>query len=205
MKFAPFNGAYPGHDDAMKAANLDPKCNLWYAIYDFSNDLSSSSSNHKNWSLLKEDEEDSVWCPLGPGATNVCPRIRNNGGSMMSTTTTTTTDDNSYEVNDELCKISLDNTTSYNDEVVIPKISTRSKGKRNKKKRSKEEKVPNSSDEKSLFVGNNNELINTITSSIMGFFGLFQVTLEDLSSFPSKAIGLIASLKERVVSMMCRE
>lgn len=67
MKFGKFNGAYPGHDVCMKDANLDPKTNKWYAVYDFNDDL---KMNH-NWEYIREGEEDGLWCPLG-SAENCC-------------------------------------------------------------------------------------------------------------------------------------
>jgi len=79
MRFACFNGAYPGHEDDMRAANLDPDCNLWYAIYDFNDEERSG----KNWSILLEEEEDDLWCPLGP-AENCCPRIEVDGQTSIS-------------------------------------------------------------------------------------------------------------------------
>ncbi len=81
MKFGCFNGAYPGHEDDMKSAGLlvvEKKKegetemrlpNLWYAVYDFNDELKTGD----NWSLLTNEEEDELWCPLGP-AENCCPR-----------------------------------------------------------------------------------------------------------------------------------
>ncbi len=81
MKFAPFNGAYNGHEKAMRDANLDPNHNLWYAVYDFSDDM---KVNH-NWSYVKEGEEDDEWCPLGP-ADNCCPRVTKENFTTISLT-----------------------------------------------------------------------------------------------------------------------
>ncbi len=68
IKFGKFNGAYPGHDACMKDANLDPKTNKWYAVYDFNDEL---KMNH-NWEYVREGGEDNgLWCPLGP-AENCC-------------------------------------------------------------------------------------------------------------------------------------
>jgi len=70
MSFAPFNGAFPGHKEAMLNANLIPDHNLWFAVYDF-NDPAATG---KNWRLLSQSEEAPLWCPAGP-ADNCCPRI----------------------------------------------------------------------------------------------------------------------------------
>ena len=70
MKFGPFNGAYPGHEKAMRDANLTPNHNVWHAVYDFSDDLKTN----RNWSYVQEEEEDPLWCPLGK-AENCCPRV----------------------------------------------------------------------------------------------------------------------------------
>ncbi len=74
MHFACFNGAYEGHRDAMKAANLVPEENLWYSVYDFNDEEKTG----KNWSILVEHEEDGLWCPMGP-ADNCCPRVEVGG------------------------------------------------------------------------------------------------------------------------------
>ena len=70
MRFACFNGAYPGHEDDMRAANLVPEHNLWYKVYDFNDEEKTG----KNWSILLEGEEEELCCPLGQ-AKNCCPRI----------------------------------------------------------------------------------------------------------------------------------
>jgi len=72
IKFAPFNGAYPSHEKDMSSANLNPKLNLWFKIYDFNDE--SNTTCDKNWRYLTREEEDTLWCPLGP-AENCCPRI----------------------------------------------------------------------------------------------------------------------------------
>ena len=78
MKFAPFNGAYPGHEDAMQAANLAPERNLWYAVYDFNDEEKSG----RNWSFIKKEEEDGLWCPLGV-AENCVPRTDAHGALVV--------------------------------------------------------------------------------------------------------------------------
>ena len=78
MKFAPFNGAYPGHDKAMKDANLNANHNLWHAVYDFNDEFKTG----QNWSYVKAEDEDKLWCPLEK-AENCCPRIK---ASKESTT-----------------------------------------------------------------------------------------------------------------------
>lgn len=54
----------------MEKANLNPKQNLWFAVFDFSDE----SKKANNWSLLTTSEEESLWCPLGP-AQNCCPKV----------------------------------------------------------------------------------------------------------------------------------
>lgn len=76
LKFANFNGAYPGHEKAMVDANLDPKCNLWFSVYDFSD----TEQTGINWRYVEVEREEPLWCPLGP-AINCCPRIK--AGSYM--------------------------------------------------------------------------------------------------------------------------
>lgn len=61
MKFAPFNGAFPGHEKALARADLDISTNKWSEVYDF-NDASKTG---KNWCIVDEDEI-VLWCPLGP-------------------------------------------------------------------------------------------------------------------------------------------
>ncbi|GMI31154.1 hypothetical protein TeGR_g14947, partial [Tetraparma gracilis] len=70
MKFAPFNGAFNGHHQAMLSANLIPEHNLWFAVYDFNDEARTG----KNWRLLSKSEEDPLWCPAGK-AKSCCPRV----------------------------------------------------------------------------------------------------------------------------------
>lgn len=63
MKFAPFNGAYPGHKEDMAFAKLPLTTNLWYAIYDFS--MEHGNSNH-HFEILPMDQWGDVWAPMGP-------------------------------------------------------------------------------------------------------------------------------------------
>ena len=60
MKFAPFNSSYPGHRDAMLAANLDPAVNKWNAVFDFND----RDETQENWRLLLPEERDPLWSPL---------------------------------------------------------------------------------------------------------------------------------------------
>lgn len=53
MKFAPFNGAYAGHKEAMGRAGLIPEWNLWFGIYDFNDE----GRTGKNWEIMKMEEE----------------------------------------------------------------------------------------------------------------------------------------------------
>ena len=69
-RFAPFNGAYTEHIQQMKKANLPPKSNLWFGVYDFNDEMKTQ----KNWSIIHQSDEEQLWCPLGP-AENCCPRI----------------------------------------------------------------------------------------------------------------------------------
>lgn len=64
MKFAPFNGAYPGHKEDMAFAKLPLTANLWYAIYDFSM-MDHGNSNH-HFEILPKDQWGEVWAPMGP-------------------------------------------------------------------------------------------------------------------------------------------
>ncbi|GMH78114.1 hypothetical protein TL16_g07674 [Triparma laevis f. inornata] len=75
MKFAPFNGAYPGHKEAMGRAGLIPEWNLWFGIYDFNDE----GRTGKNWEIMKMEEEEPIWCPL-TACKNCCPRV--NPGSI---------------------------------------------------------------------------------------------------------------------------
>jgi hypothetical protein len=54
MRFAPFNGAYPGLEGHMRAASLDPRYNHWRRIFDFSADSPNLPRPH--WTFLGEDE-----------------------------------------------------------------------------------------------------------------------------------------------------
>lgn len=60
MQFSPFNGAYPGHINALTAAGLDVTTDKWSQVYDF-NDPSNSG---ENWSVIGDDQV-ALWCPLG--------------------------------------------------------------------------------------------------------------------------------------------
>jgi hypothetical protein len=61
MQFAPFNGAYDGHELSLAEAGLDPYTNKWSEVFDFSD----PSKTGANWSIAEEDEERMLWCPLG--------------------------------------------------------------------------------------------------------------------------------------------
>ena len=63
IQFGPFNGAYPAHDENMKAANLPVQQNLWYKVYDFNDEMKTGC----NWSLLNDEEMEMRWCPLHEG------------------------------------------------------------------------------------------------------------------------------------------
>lgn len=62
MKFAPFNGAYEGHLKSFVDAGLDLSMNKWSAVFDFND----PSDTHENWQIVTEDEQEPLWCPLGP-------------------------------------------------------------------------------------------------------------------------------------------
>lgn len=71
MSFAPFNGAFKGHREAMLRANLIPEHNLWFAVYDFNDE----GRTGKNWRLVEDKAEwEPTWCPLGEFE-NCCPLI----------------------------------------------------------------------------------------------------------------------------------
>lgn len=57
MRFAPFNGSYPGLDKHMKAANLDPKFNHWKRIFDFSTDNTTLPVPHWEYFNMTEYKE----------------------------------------------------------------------------------------------------------------------------------------------------
>ena len=79
MRFAPFNGAYLGHYKAMIDADLDPCNNRWHEVYDFND----PSKTRKNWSYVKREEEEPLWCPLG--TTECCvPRFTHTIQSLVS-------------------------------------------------------------------------------------------------------------------------
>lgn len=77
LKFAPFNGAYPQHAEHLKKANLDPKHNLWYDVFDHSD----SEKTHANWKLLPEAEYEPPWFPAGAEVEFAVPRV--NVGSVV--------------------------------------------------------------------------------------------------------------------------
>lgn len=62
MQFGCFNGGYDGQALNMQRANLDPKINLWFAIFDFNDEAKTG----KNWSLIPQSEYGEPWLPLGP-------------------------------------------------------------------------------------------------------------------------------------------
>ena len=70
MEFAPFNGAFKGHAEAMRGANLQPDHNLWFAVYDFNDEAKTG----KNWRLIDRSEEGAEWCPIGKFK-NCCPYV----------------------------------------------------------------------------------------------------------------------------------
>jgi len=70
MEFAPFNGAFKGHAEAMRNANLQPDHNLWFAVYDFNDEAKTG----KNWRLLDRSEEGEEWHPIGKFK-NCCPYV----------------------------------------------------------------------------------------------------------------------------------
>ena len=65
MKFGPFNGAYPGHRGDLLDAGLETDESIidekWQNVFDF-NDPSKTG---ENWRLLRPDEHQGLWCPLG--------------------------------------------------------------------------------------------------------------------------------------------
>ena len=79
IAFAPFNGAFEGHAEAMARANLQPSYNLWFAVYDFNDEAKSGI----NWRILKEEEEEPTWCPMGEFK-NCCPRIESGSIALPS-------------------------------------------------------------------------------------------------------------------------
>ncbi len=187
MKFAPFNGAYPDHDKAMNAANLDPKNNLWYAVYDFNDELKSK----KNWSILNESDEDGLWCPLG-AATNFCPRILPEKASKELSIKT-----NEKDADDGLlCEISLDG--NDDDEVTSNPASRSLEKRKEERKTSLKKKAIGSEDS----IGN--ELVYKVTSLCGSFFEMF-LTGVSLSSLPSKVLGWVSSWRDGVVAFFQKQ
>lgn len=87
MQFAPFNGAYPGHDKALDSAGLDIYTNKWSQVYDF-NDPSNTG---KNWSIVgEEDDERTMWCPLGPVECDISRRLFDSSIKPKTSTKSTT-------------------------------------------------------------------------------------------------------------------
>ena len=66
MKFGPFNGAYPGHRGNLLDAGLEGDESIiddkWQNVFDFND---PSKTGEKNWRLLRPDEHQGLWCPLG--------------------------------------------------------------------------------------------------------------------------------------------
>ena len=71
MVFAPFNGSYNGHYEAMLRANLIPEHNLWFAVYDFNDEAKTGV----NWKIMDEKDEEKDNNPLNDGTANCCPRV----------------------------------------------------------------------------------------------------------------------------------
>ena len=67
MKFEPFNGAYPGHrgdllDAGLEGEDVSDVNDKWQNVFDFND---PSKTGEKNWRLLRPDEQQGLWCPLG--------------------------------------------------------------------------------------------------------------------------------------------
>ena len=103
MKFGPFNGGLKGHGVLLREAglvnNTSTITNEWFKIYDFTAEhagivpdgdkMNVNVSRH--WRIMKREEEDDIWCPLGP-AENRIPRVDPDDGE--------TTDDKREDRND---------------------------------------------------------------------------------------------------------
>jgi hypothetical protein len=61
VRFAPFNGGYPDQLKHLQNANLDPKKNLWYDVFDHNDPMKS----RVNWSLIPTNEYEDPWYPAG--------------------------------------------------------------------------------------------------------------------------------------------
>ena len=88
MKFGPFNGGLEGHGDLLREAGLvnnTTSTNEWFKIYDFTAEHAGIVPDgdvmnvSRNWRIMKREEEDDLWCPLGP-AENCIPRVDPDGG-----------------------------------------------------------------------------------------------------------------------------
>mmetsp|Transcript_12145 Transcript_12145/g.15147 ORF Transcript_12145/g.15147 Transcript_12145/m.15147 type:complete len:326 (+) Transcript_12145:107-1084(+) len=66
MRFAPFNGDYPGHETDMTNADLDAGRNLWDVVFDFTPPAKKLLGHvvNKNWRRLLSEEREGVWYPL---------------------------------------------------------------------------------------------------------------------------------------------
>ena len=71
MAFAPFNGAYSGHSEALLSAGLLKDYSLWYGVFDFNDE----GKTGKNWRLLDQAEEKPLWQPLNDGEPSCCARV----------------------------------------------------------------------------------------------------------------------------------
>jgi len=72
ITFACFNGAYPGHEKSMAEADLNPKNNLWFAVYDFNDKTQFGGKSH--FRLANNISSATTWCPWKP-ANNCCPYV----------------------------------------------------------------------------------------------------------------------------------
>lgn len=72
LRFGGFNGAYPGHQEAMNSAKLDWRVNKWHLVHDFSD---GALGRGRNWSYVLREEADPLWSPLGPDEEPCVPRF----------------------------------------------------------------------------------------------------------------------------------
>lgn len=87
LRFGGFNGAYPGHEEAMDSAQLDLRVNKWHLVHDFSEGgeeescppggeaAAAARGRGRNWSYVLREEADPLWSPLGPGEEPCVPRF----------------------------------------------------------------------------------------------------------------------------------
>ena len=150
MKFGPFNGGLEGHGDLLREAGLNntaststststssitggKRTNEWFKVYDFSAENAGNTGGNitnvqngnvmnasRHWRIMKREEEDDLWCPLGP-AENCIPRVDPDDG----VTTDKREDRGDREDKDDATEEEADMCTSRSSVGSTPTCSTR--------------------------------------------------------------------------------